>query len=67
MTLYEHNLTLLKQNAPDWARWISEIPSDPDIEVIKSRVGDPVIKIKDSQGRPILLHSSYDPKKETAR
>lgn len=67
MTLYEHNLTLLKQNAPDWARWISEIPPEPDIEVIKSRVGDPVIKIKDSQGRPLLLHSSYDPKKEAAR
>ncbi len=63
-TLKQKNLTLLQKYYPTLCKNMKD--GDENIEVINSSKGDPIPLIK-KEGKILLLHSKFDPKKEAQR
>lgn len=62
---YLKNLSLLrKQGRLELIKKIETLDVPQNIEIVKTRVGLPTLRVKKSSGQGILLHSAYDPLKE---
>ena len=62
---YSKNLSLLQtQGKSELVEKIERIDFPQHIEVVKTKVGLPTLRVKKSSGQGILLHSAYDPLKE---
>jgi len=62
---YFKNLSLLQtQGKSGLVEKIEGIDLPQQIEVVKTKVGLPSLRVKKSSGQDILLHSAYDPLKE---
>jgi len=62
---YFKNLSLLQaQGKSELVEKIERIDFPQHIEVGKTKVGLPTLRVKKSSGQSILLHSAYDPLKE---
>lgn len=62
---YFKNLSLLQtQGKSELVEKIERINFPQHIEVVKTKVGLPTLRVKKSSGEGILLHSAYDPLKE---
>jgi len=62
---YFKNLSLLQtQGKSELVEKIEKTDFPQQIEVVKTKVGLPTLRVKKSSGQSILLHSAYDPLKE---
>lgn len=67
MDMYKKNIELLSKKDLSLTDRIKGLSCDGDIDLERSRSGHPVLKVKDGDGKTILLHSVYDPVKEAER
>lgn len=68
-SILEANLTVVRQSQPDLARIIQEVSLEGySAEPVQAQSGAPTLRIlPPGGGKPILLHSAYDPLREAQR
>jgi len=62
--VYGKNLALLRKRWPELARRVEEAPPLPEGAVTAGKGGEPTLSVAGEDGRPVLLHSRYDPRGE---